>query len=48
MDAVIEKLTPKTTDPDILKARYRFERLVEKRETIKNGMKLMQHDVGAA
>nr|XP_051191271.1 uncharacterized protein LOC127304705 [Lolium perenne] len=37
--------TVTTTDPDILKARYLFERLVEKRETIENGMKWMRKEV---
>jgi hypothetical protein len=45
LDAVIEKLRPTTTDPDILKARYLFERLVEKEETIKDGMKWMRKEV---
>ncbi|XP_047050880.1 uncharacterized protein LOC124656121 [Lolium rigidum] len=45
MDTVTENLIPTTTDPDILKARYLFERLVEKRETIENGMKWMRKEV---
>ena len=45
MDTVIEKLTTTTTDPDILKACYRFERLTEEKETIKNGMKWMRKEV---
>jgi hypothetical protein len=35
-------LRPTTTDPDILKARYRIERLQEERETI--GMKWMRKE----
>jgi hypothetical protein len=38
-------LTPTNTDPDILKAYYRFERLLEKEEAIKNGMKWMRKEV---
>uniref|UniRef100_A0ACD5XZU6 Uncharacterized protein n=1 Tax=Avena sativa TaxID=4498 RepID=A0ACD5XZU6_AVESA len=45
MATVIEELRPTTTDPDILKARYRFERLVEQREAKKNGMKWMRKEV---
>nr|XP_051190111.1 uncharacterized protein LOC127303414 [Lolium perenne] len=42
MATVIEELRPTTTDPDILKARYRIERLQEERETI--GMKWMRKE----
>ncbi|KAK1627800.1 hypothetical protein QYE76_002115 [Lolium multiflorum] len=44
MSTVIEELRPTTTDPDILKARYRIERLQEERETIENGMKWMRKE----
>lgn len=45
MASAREKLKPTTTDPAILEARYRFERLMEEKETRKNGMKWMQKEV---
>lgn len=35
MASAREKLKPTTTDPAILEARYRFERLMEEKETRK-------------
>ena len=46
MASAREKLKPTTTDdPGILEACYRFERLMEEKETIKNGMKWMKKEV---
>ncbi|MFS9531875.1 hypothetical protein Q6247_27495, partial [Klebsiella pneumoniae] len=45
MEEVVASLEPKGCDPAILEEADRFERIVEEKELIENGMKWMKKEV---